>query len=50
MQVNHDVVAEFPGAVVERINDVTVGRYDIKVVSGSTLSSIRWARLEMYRE
>lgn len=33
-----------------RIQDITVGRYDIQVVSGSTLPSNRWALLETYRQ
>lgn len=33
-----------------RLNDVTVGRYDVVVVSGSMLPSNRWAQLEYYME
>ena len=32
------------------INDVTVGKYDLQVVSGSMLDSNRWAELEMLRD
>lgn len=31
-----------------RINDITVGQYDVMVVAGSTLPSNRWARLDTY--
>jgi hypothetical protein len=33
-----------------RLNDVTVGRYDVVVISGSTLPVNRWARFEYYME
>lgn len=33
-----------------RINDITMGRFDIMVISGSTLPSNRFALLEMYTE
>lgn len=33
-----------------KLNDVTVGRYDVVVVSGSMLPSNRWAQLEYYLE
>lgn len=36
--------------VIGKINDVTKGRYDIILVSGSTLPSNRWARFEYYME
>lgn len=36
--------------VISKINDVTKGRYDIILVSGSTLPSNRWARFEYYME
>lgn len=36
------------GEIVRKINDITVGRYDIILVSGSTLPSNRYARLEYY--
>ena len=34
----------------ERINDITVGKYDAIVVSGSMLPSNRWALAEYYKE
>ena len=44
------VFDDFTNAILGRINDVTVGRYDIQVVSGSTMPSNRWARFEYYKE
>jgi hypothetical protein len=38
------------GMIKGRLNDVTVGRYDVVVVSGSTLPVNRWARFEYYME
>lgn len=38
------------GNIADRINDVTVGEYDVTVVSGSTLPSNRWALLEYYMQ
>ena len=35
---------------VGKLNDVTVGSYDIQVISGSTLPNNRWARYEYYKE
>lgn len=34
----------------ERIDDITVGKYDVVVVSGSMLPSNRWAIAEYYKE
>jgi hypothetical protein len=36
------------GSVIGKLNDVTVGRYDVVVVSGSMLPSNRWAQFEYY--
>lgn len=36
------------GGIVNKINDVTLGRYDAVVVSGSMLPSNRWAQFEYY--
>lgn len=35
---------------IERFNDISVGRYDIIVVTGSTLPSNRWGQFEYYKE
>ena len=50
VEVNQLVFDDFTNEILGRINDVTVGRYDIQVVSGSTLPSNRWARFEYYKE
>ena len=50
VQVNQLVFDDFTNAILGRINDVTVGRYDVQVVSGSTMPSNRWARFEYYKE
>jgi len=38
------------GVIQGRINDITVGEYDLVLLSGSTLPSSRWALDEYYRE
>jgi hypothetical protein len=38
------------GRITGRINDVSLGTYDIVVVSGSTLPSNRWALAEYYQQ
>lgn len=38
------------GLPIARINDITVGEYDVTVIAGSTLPSNRWAMLQEYRE
>ena len=38
------------GQVVGTLNDVSVGKYDLLVVTGSTLPSNRFAQLEFYKE
>ena len=38
------------GNVVRKINDITVGKYDVVVVSGSMLPASRWAQFEYYIE
>tara|TARA_Y100000593_G_scaffold3386_1_gene6602 strand:- start:4443 stop:6674 length:2232 start_codon:yes stop_codon:yes gene_type:complete len=50
VEVNKLVFDDFTNAILGRINDVTVGRYDVQVVSGSTMPSNRWARFEYYKE
>lgn len=38
------------GNVIKTINNITIGRYDVVVVTGSTLPSNRYAQLEFYME
>ena len=50
VKVNEMVFDDLTSAILGRINDITVGRYDVQVVSGSTMPSNRWARFEYYKE
>jgi len=38
------------GNYVGKMNDITVGRYDVIVLSGSTMPSNRWGRFEYYMQ
>jgi hypothetical protein len=38
------------GQFIGRINDITVGHYDVIIQAGSTLPSDRWAMLNEYKE
>ena len=40
----------YSAKALEKFNDITVGRYDIIVVTGSTLPSNRWGQFEYYKE
>ena len=48
--VNKDIYDPITGAFIERLNDITVGKYDLICVSGSTLPSNRWGRFEYYMQ
>ena len=48
--LNEPLYDDFTGAVLGRMNDVTIGNYDLIVVGGSTLPSNRWARFEYYMQ
>jgi len=50
VQINFPIYDEVSGEFLGRINDITVGKYDIVMVSGSTLPSNRWARFEYYMQ
>lgn len=50
LSINVPIYSEVSGEFLGKLNDVTVGRYDVVVVSGSTLPSNRWARFEYYME
>jgi hypothetical protein len=50
VEINQPIYDDITGAFMGKINDVTVGRYDVVVVSGSTLPNNRWARFEYYKE
>jgi hypothetical protein len=44
------LVDEYSGEVISRFNDLSVGKYDVIVVAGSTLPSNRWALLQEYKD
>ena len=46
--MNQPMYDDFTGEVLGRMNDVTIGQYDLIVISGSTLPSNRWARFDYY--
>ena len=48
--INQDIYNPVTGMFIERLNDVTIGKYDLIVVSGSTLPSNKWARFEYYMQ
>lgn len=48
--VNQPVIDDISGEIVGRLNDITVGRYDLVTVAGSTLPTNRWARFEYYMQ
>ena len=50
VKVNQNIYDDVSGELISKINDITVGKYDVIVVSGSTLPSNRWARFEYYME
>ena len=46
--LNSPIYDDFTNELIGRTNDVTIGNYDLIVVSGSTLPSNRWARFDYY--
>ena len=48
ININSPVYDQFSGRLLHRINDVTVGKYDVVVASGSTLPTNRITRLEYF--
>ena len=46
--INGPIHDDFTNEIIGRVNDVTIGDYDLIVVSGSTLPSNRWARFDYY--
>ena len=49
IQINHPLYDDV-GNLMGKVNDITVGKYDVVVLSGSTLPSNRWARFEYYMQ
>jgi len=47
-KINQPVFDESTGFLIGKVNDITVGKYDVILVSGSMLPSNRWARMEYY--
>jgi len=50
LAINIPLYDKYSGERIGMLNDVTVGKYDLVVVSGSTLPSNRWARFEYYMQ
>ena len=50
VKINQNLYDDVSGHLIKKINDISVGKYDIIVVSGSTLPSNRWARFEYYMQ
>ena len=48
--VNQPVYDDYTGVLLGRMNDITIGKYDLIAVSGSTLPSNRWARFDYYMD
>ena len=48
--LNEPLYEDYSMAIHGKINDITVGKYDIVIASGSTLPSNRWAQFEYYME
>jgi len=50
IKINEPIYDQISGDFLGKLNDVTVGKYDVLVVSGSTLPSNRYARFEYFME
>jgi len=46
--VNQGLYDDITGVLVGKVNDITIGKYDVIVVSGSMLPSNRWGILQHY--
>ena len=49
MEINSPIYDDI-GNLMGKVNDITIGKYDVIVLSGSTLPSNRWARFEYYMQ
>ncbi len=49
MEINSPLYDDI-GNLMGKVNDITIGKYDVVVLSGSTLPSNRWARFEYYMQ
>lgn len=50
LTINHQLIDDKTKEIKALENDITKGRYDIKVITGSTLPSNRYAELELHME
>jgi len=48
VSINQNIYDDVTGALLGRVNDITIGKYDVIVVSGSMLPSNRWGVLQHY--
>jgi len=48
--INRPIYDDVTKKMIGKMNDITIGKYDVIVVSGSTLPSNRWARFDYYME
>lgn len=48
--INQPIYNEYTGDVIRMVNNITVGKYDVVILSGSTLPSNRFARFEYYMD
>jgi len=46
--INSPIYDDLTNEILGRVNDITIGQYDLVVVSGGTLPSNRWARFDYY--
>ena len=49
MEINSPIYDDI-GNLMGKVNDITIGKYDVVILSGSTLPSNRWARFEYYMQ
>ncbi len=50
VELNTPVYDEYSSILIGRINDITLGQYDVQTEAGSTLPSQRWMEREYYRD
>lgn len=50
LEINVPIYDDLGQEITGRVNDVTVGHYDIVLVSGSMLPNNRWARFDYYMQ
>lgn len=50
IQLNQPIYDEYGSQLVERVFDISTIKCDVRIISGSTLPSNRWARFEQMKE